>query len=101
MEITRNTFEKLSVLDKYIVEFQKSSYESNPEYRTVEYVYVKTSNLNGVYHCFKISTYNDSSDYVQFVERFSEKNGKTSKGWTFGYNFKKRIERDLKKSNLI
>ena len=103
MELTRNTFEQLSTLDKYRVEFTESPSESISEFMTVEYVSVSPQGgaYGSVFYWFKISTYDDSTDYVQFDQRYSPNNGKMSRGWTCGYNFIKRMERDLEKANLI
>jgi hypothetical protein len=103
MELTRNTFEQLSTLDKYRVEFRESPSESIEGYSTVKYVSVspKGGRYSGVFYWFKISIYDDSTDFVEFEQRYSQNNGRCDKGWTCGYNFRKRMERDLQKANLI
>ncbi len=96
MEISRNTFEQLSTLKKYNVEFGSTSYSYEERVR----ILTQGGKYGGVYYWFTISTLN-GNQYVEFDQRFSPNNGRCDRGWTCGYNFRKRMERDLKKANLI
>ena len=92
MRDATNKFNLLSTLDKYEVKFV----ERNDE--TYVRVSVTNSRRSGVYYWF---SFNLDKTYAFFEQRYSTNNGKCSRGWTCGYNFTQRIEKDLKKANLI
>ena len=92
MKNPENKFNLLSTLDKYEVKFV----ERNGE--TYVRVSVTNSRRGGVYYWF---SFNLDKSFAFFEQRYSTNNGKCSRGWTCGYNFTQRIERDLKKANLI
>jgi len=97
MKITRNTFKQLSTLKKYNVEFQSTPYDYK------ERVCISTNNTGYgfVFYYFEISNYGNGKEYVHFKKRYSMNTGKGSRSFTVGYNFEKRIVKDLEKANLI
>jgi len=96
MKLSRNTFEQLSTLDKYNVEINPSAYN----YKDRVCISVNGGAYSSVFYWFEINNFN-GNEYVSFDQRYSPNNGRCDKGWTCGYNFQKRMERDLKKANLI
>lgn len=97
MELSRNTFEQLSTLKKYNVEFEPTAYD----YKERVCISIKGGAYSSVYYWYEISRLSNGKEYVHFNQRYSANNGRCDKGWTCGYNFTERIERDLKKANLI
>ena len=97
MKITRNTFKQLSTLKKYNVEFQSTPYNYKERVR----ISVNGTGRASVFYYFEVSNYGTGKEYVQFIKRYSMNNGKGSRSFTTGYNFEKRIVRDLEKANLI
>lgn len=92
MKNPENKFNLLSTLDKYEVKFHETDYE------TYVQVSVTNSRRGGVYYWYRLST---DKSFAFFEQRYSQNNGKCSRGWTCGYNFTQRMERDLEKANLI
>ena len=96
MTLTRKTFEQLSALDKYNVEFESTAYN----YKERACISINGGAYGSVFYWFEICNLN-GNEYVSFDQRYSSNNGRCDKGWTCGYNFQKRMEKDLKKANLI
>ncbi len=101
MNISRKTFEQLSTLDKYNVEFQSTPYNFPQFTKERVCISINGTGRSGVYYYFEVSNYGTGKEYVHFTKRYSMNTGKGSRGWTCGYNFKQRMERDLEKANLI
>ena len=78
MELSRNTFEQLSTLKKYTVEFEPTAYD----YKERVSVLVKGGAYGGVYYWFDISNYGDGKEYVFFNQRYSPNNGRCDRGFT-------------------
>jgi hypothetical protein len=92
MEMSENKFKLLATLDKYEVKFH------DQEYDTYVQVSVTNSRRGGVYYWFRL---NIDKTFAFFEQRYSQNNGRCDRGWTCGYNFRQRMERDLQKANLI
>ncbi len=90
--MSENKFNLLSTLEKYEVKFH------NDGYSTYVQVSVTNTRRGGVYYWFELNT---DKTYAFFKQRYSQNNGKCDRGFTCGYNFENRMERDLKKANLI
>ena len=97
MTITRNTFEKLATLDKYNVEF----YDARGEMTKSVKINLNNTARGGVDYWFFIKAYDTVNEYVSFALRYSFNTGKCSKNFSCGFNFEKRMIRDLQKANLI
>ena len=92
MAMSENKFNLLSTLEKYEVKFH------NDEFNTYVQVSVTNTRRGGVYYWFRLNT---DKTFAFFEQRYSQNNGRCDRGWTCGYKFTERMERDLKKSNLI
>jgi hypothetical protein len=97
MKITKDTFKQLSTLKKYNVEFQSTPYN----YKERVCISTNGTGYADVFYYFEVSNYGTGKEYVSFIKRYSMNTGKGSRSFTAGYNFEKRIVRDLQKANLI